>query len=175
MTDKIQKIREEVERLKGWNNNVRNSTRHMTLQEEDFNRGKHSSYLEILNFIDSLQEEPVSEFLNTESMIESYKQRLISQANGMKNSPLIDMCLASYKHGINETLDTLNLSNVQRTVKASQEEPVSIWNDISEDAFIEKACEYLMEYEFNDSPTIADRRKRVEDFKNYLKYGKVQD
>ena len=63
MTDKVQKIREEVERLKVWNNNVRNSTRHMTLQEEDFNRGKHSSYLEILNFIDSLQEEPVSEDL----------------------------------------------------------------------------------------------------------------
>lgn len=35
-------------------------------------------------------------------------------------------------------------------------------------AFIEKACEYLMEYEFNDSPTIADRRKRVEDFKKYM-------
>ena len=34
--------------------------------------------------------------------------------------------------------------------------------------FIEKACEYLMEYEFNDSPTIADRRKRVEDFKKYM-------
>ena len=63
MTDKVQKIREEIERLKGWNNNVRNSTRHMTLQEEDFNRGKHSSYIEILNFIDSLQEEPVSEII----------------------------------------------------------------------------------------------------------------
>ena len=57
MTDKVQKIREEVERLKGWNNNVRNSTRQMTLQEEDFNRGKHSSYLEILDFIDSMQKE----------------------------------------------------------------------------------------------------------------------
>lgn len=74
--------------------------------------------------VKALQEEPVSEFLNTESMIESYKQRLISQANGVKNSPLVDMCLASYKHGINETLDTLNLSNVQRTVK-NWEEPVS--------------------------------------------------
>lgn len=61
MTDKVQKIREEVERLKRWNDNVRDSTRHMTLQEEDFNRGKHSSYLEILNFIDSLQKEPLSE------------------------------------------------------------------------------------------------------------------
>jgi len=36
------------------------------------------------------------------------------------------------------------------------------------DAFVEKACEYLMYYEFNDSPTIADRRKRVEDFKKYI-------
>lgn len=36
------------------------------------------------------------------------------------------------------------------------------------DAFIEKACDYLMEYEFNDSPTIADRRKRVDDFRNYM-------
>ena len=36
------------------------------------------------------------------------------------------------------------------------------------DAFIEKACEYLMEYEFNDSPTIADRRKRVDDFRKYM-------
>jgi hypothetical protein len=40
---------------------------------------------------------------------------------------------------------------------------------IRTDAFIEKAAEYLMDYEFNDSPTIADRRKRVEEFKNYMK------
>ena len=35
-------------------------------------------------------------------------------------------------------------------------------------AFIEKACDYLMEYEFNDSPTIADRRKRVDEFIKYM-------
>ena len=40
---------------------------------------------------------------------------------------------------------------------------------IRTDIFIEKAAEYLMEYEFNDSPTIADRRKRVEDFKKYIR------
>ena len=39
---------------------------------------------------------------------------------------------------------------------------------VRKDAFIDKACEYLMEYEFNDRPTIADRRKRVEDFKKYM-------
>ena len=40
---------------------------------------------------------------------------------------------------------------------------------IRTDAFIEKAAEYLMEYEFNDSPTIADRRKRVDEFIKYIK------
>ena len=40
---------------------------------------------------------------------------------------------------------------------------------IRADAFIEKACDYLMEYEFNDSPTIADRRKRVDEFIKYMK------
>lgn len=70
-----------------------------------------------LAFLDTLEvkeveEKPVSELLNIESMIESYKQRLISQANGMKESPLIDMCLCSYKHGINEILDTLKVREV---------------------------------------------------------------
>ena len=36
-------------------------------------------------------------------------------------------------------------------------------------AFIKKACDYLMEYEFNDSPTITDRRKKVDEFVNYMK------
>ena len=40
---------------------------------------------------------------------------------------------------------------------------------VREDAFIEKAAEYLMDYEFSDSPTIADRRKRVEEFKKAMK------
>ena len=40
---------------------------------------------------------------------------------------------------------------------------------IRKDAFIKKAAEYLMDYEFNDSPTIADRRKRVEEFKKAMK------
>jgi len=89
-----------------------------------FRHNGKAIYDDAAHNIVSKLEEHVSELLNTKSMIESYKQRLISQANGMKNSPLIDMCLASYKHGINETLDTLNLSNVQRTIK-NRKEPVS--------------------------------------------------
>jgi len=88
MTDKVQKIREEVERLKRWNNNVRDSTRHMTLQEEDFNRGKHSSYLEILNFIDSLQEESVSEDL--EEACDSYYNETWDEHGG--RAMVVDGC-----------------------------------------------------------------------------------
>jgi hypothetical protein len=111
MTDKVQRIREKIKVV---------INRRLNLLNGDYfelNKETDGFTNEIIDIVDSLQEEPVSEFLNTESMIESYKQRLISQANGVKNSPLIDMCLASYKHGINETLDTLKLSNVQRTVK----------------------------------------------------------
>lgn len=124
MTDKVQKIREEIEKLQ--KRAEHNFDISLTEIERQFWLGESNVLTLIGKYIDSLQEEPVSnsmqeeptsEFLNIESMIESYKQRLISQANGMKNNPLIDMCLASYKHGINETLDTLNLSNVQRTVK----------------------------------------------------------
>ena len=120
MTDKVQKIREEVVRLKS--NLIHGACASQIAMET---RCKEEAYDEVISLLDSLQKEPVSEFLNTESMIESYKQRLISQANSVKNSPLIDMCLASYKHGINETLDTLNLSNVQRTEKNRKEDPVS--------------------------------------------------
>ena len=119
--ERVQKIRKEVEKLHG------NPYYMMAVKD----------VLEILD----MQEEPVSEFLNTESMIESYKQRLISQANGMKNNPLIDICLASYKHGINETLDTLNLSNVQRTVK-NWKEPVSEELEEAANAYISNENNY---------------------------------
>jgi hypothetical protein len=116
MTDKVQKIRKEVERM----HNLL-----PVMDGDNISVNYADSICTTLEmYIDSLQEEPVSEELNTESMIESYKQRLISQANGIKKSPLIDMCLVSYKHGINETLDTLNLSNIQRNVK-DWKEPLS--------------------------------------------------
>lgn len=119
MTDKVQKIKEWISKEQDG----------LMDAQGNFEYPEHEGAYHILcsldAYIDSLQEEPVCELLNTESMIESYKQRLISQANGMKNSPLVDMCLVSYKHGINETLDTLNLSNVERTIKNWKEVPVS--------------------------------------------------
>ena len=147
MTDKVQKIKDWI---------IKEQDGLMDAQG-NFEYPEHEGAYHILcrldTYIDSLQEEPVSELLNTESMIESYKQRLISQANGMKNSPLIDMCLASYKHGINEILDTLNLSNVQRTVKNCKEpvseglEEASLRASIIRGQYIPK--EYLDEYPYD--------------------------
>lgn len=48
----------------------------------------------------------------TESLInvmcDSYRARLESQVNGMKDSPFVSMCLQSFRHGIENTLDEVN-------------------------------------------------------------------
>ena len=47
--------------------------------------------------------------VDIESMIEAYEQRLINQGNGVKNSPIVNMCVAAFKHGVENTLDELYL------------------------------------------------------------------
>ena len=41
-------------------------------------------------------------------MIDSYRARLENQVNGMKDSPFVAMCLQSFRHGIENTLDEVN-------------------------------------------------------------------
>lgn len=59
--------------------------------------------------------------------------------------------------------------DISTTVHTKRQDYSTCTEYIRTDAFIEKACDYLMEYEFNDSPTIADRRKRVDEFRKYMK------
>jgi len=40
-----------------------------------------------------------------QAMIDAYKERLLSQANGMDESVLMQMCLTAFRHGIENTLD----------------------------------------------------------------------
>jgi len=47
--------------------------------------------------------------VNIESMMEAYEQRLINQGNGVRNSPIVNMCVAAFKHGVENTLDELHL------------------------------------------------------------------
>jgi t-SNARE complex subunit (syntaxin) len=39
-----------------------------------------------------------------QAMIDAYKERLLSQANGMEESVLMQMCLTAFRHGIENTL-----------------------------------------------------------------------
>lgn len=39
-----------------------------------------------------------------QAMIDAYKERLLSQTNGMDGSVLMQMCLTAFRHGIENTL-----------------------------------------------------------------------
>lgn len=51
--------------------------------------------------------------IDIESMVSSYKQRLKSQG-GVENSPLVNMCLTAFRHGIENTLEELNLKELEK-------------------------------------------------------------
>ena len=57
--------------------------------------------------IEKQGEKPLT--VDIESMIEAYEQRLLSQGNAVRNSPIINMCVAAFKHGVENTLDELHL------------------------------------------------------------------
>ena len=40
-------------------------------------------------------------------MVDSYRAWIENQVNGMKDSPFVAMCLQSFRHGIENTLDEL--------------------------------------------------------------------
>lgn len=49
--------------------------------------------------------------IDIEPIISSYKQRLKSQG-GIENTPLFDMCLTAFRHGVENVLDELNLKTL---------------------------------------------------------------
>lgn len=51
--------------------------------------------------------------IDIESMVSSYKQRLKSQG-GIENSPLVNMCLTAFRHGVENTLEELNLKKLEK-------------------------------------------------------------
>ena len=63
--------------------------------------------------------------IDIESMVSSYKQRLESQGNGgMKNNPLVNMCLTAFKHGVEEVLQELNLKEFEKPQGESESERI---------------------------------------------------
>ena len=69
------------------------------------------------------QGEQKSLTIDIKSMVDSYEQRLIKNG-GVSNSPLVNMCVAAFKHGVENTLDELHLKQIPaNSAKTCKDEP----------------------------------------------------
>lgn len=59
--------------------------------------------------------------IDIDSMVASYKKRVIEKSNGYADSPLVDMCLTAFRRGIENALDELN---VRYFVNKNEQKPV---------------------------------------------------
>lgn len=77
--------------------------------------GTFPTYEEIYDIIKMGFEEQGNKSVNIdiESMVSSYKQRLKSQG-GIENSPLVNMCLTAFRHGVENALEELNLKKLEK-------------------------------------------------------------
>ena len=66
-------------------------------------------------------------------MLDCYEARLLNQANGMKDSPLLQMCLTSFRHGIENTLDEVEpkLQKLKKLADAMYKEAQYLTTDAS--------------------------------------------
>ena len=179
MTDKVQKIRDEVERL--YNQSLADENRQAELGLKSAactSYGKSKVCKELLSFIDSMQEEPVSIWYDGCEIPESGANILmIRKDEEDSNYPPVAGCF----HGTNSRLngrnwgyyngfcyneiepplkwayvdDLLNLSNVERTEKNRKEEPKP------------KKCMFTLE-EFTEE----DRKVLCEDCDDDCEYAK---
>lgn len=63
---------------------------------------------DILSWLEK-QSEPLSVDVDVESMVQSYKKRLANECNISAESLLVTICLTSFRHGIENTIDDLKL------------------------------------------------------------------
>ena len=92
--------------------------------------------------------------IDIESMVSSYKQRVLSQSNGVRNNPLINMCLSAFRRGIENTLDKLHLKQCEQ--KSSMEGTFVNVDEVRED-FMQEVYRVL------DADTTNDRANQIID------------
>lgn len=51
---------------------------------------------------------------DVKSMVESYQKRLANECNASVECPLVKICLTSYRHGIENTIDELELNGLNK-------------------------------------------------------------
>lgn len=168
MTDKIQKIREEVERLR--------NLHQMKYQQLDTNDnmclvecGKRNLCNELLSFIDSLQEEPVSCLDNGNMPIERWKQA-VEAASNQKN-------YRSSKR-LTETCDDYFVDGVQWADEHPKENPVSEELEDAADKYSNDYNNYfdVIVTEYDGTEHMVDDKMFVKDaFKAGAKWQKAHN
>ena len=149
MTDKVQKIRNEVERLKN-----------ELIQEREKGYGSDvddACILElqnVLTYIDTLQEEPVSVWHDSNKEQPNYSSTVAIWNPKYKNGEIISRCTEVYPDRIWAYIDDiLKLSNLERIGRNWKEEPVS--EDLEE--LINKLSAQFPEVSFAKLSRIAVR------------------
>ena len=82
-------------------------------------------------------------------MVDSYRARLENQVNGMKDSPFVAMCLQSFRHGIENTLDEVEpkLSKLKKLADAMYTAAQNLTTDASH---LRKAMEEYHQFIINE-------------------------
>lgn len=83
------------------------------------------------------------------AMVDSYRARLENQVNGMKDSPFVAMCLQSFRHGIENTLDEVNpeIEKLKKLADAMHTAAETLTTDASH---LRKAMEEYHQFVINE-------------------------
>lgn len=81
--------------------------------------------------------------IDIESMVSSYKQRVLSQSNGVRNNPLINMCLTAFRRGIENTLDKLHLKQCEQKPANKVKPKFDVGDTIMDKEFYESGRETI--------------------------------
>lgn len=103
--------------------------------------------------------------IDIESMVSSYEQRLESQG-GTKYSPLVNMCLTAFRHGVENALEELNLKKLEKQGENKSDfSNIRIWKYIVDMVLTEKngIGNYL------DNPDTERIAKKLQE-----KYGNIE-
>lgn len=103
--------------------------------------------------------------IDIESMVSSYEQRLKSQG-GTKYTPLVNMCLTAFRHGVENALEELNLNKLEKQGENKTDfSNIRVWKYIVDMVLTEKdgIGNYL------DNPDTERIAKKLQE-----KYGNIE-
>ena len=176
MTDKVQKIREEVEKLMYGFNLEADIASCEDAGAEKLADIKYQLCKKILEYIDSLQEEPVSEDLEEAAKHYLYSNILYDDVyvGNPTDKDCIEMFKAGAEWGKNQAMAEIQARSMALD-HGCPEEPVSIWHSV-EELLTARECEYILViYEDTTAPCVAGNKTQVSYWDRVDKWAYLDD